>query len=276
MPGTDAYNMLAIDSVKLHGKLYFVENDTRTHLSKAPNDLPRYNTPVWFGPEKSISLEVLKMHFSRALTHGHGFWWFDMWGGWFDDADYMDFMKKAHRIAKASLANDRESVSEVAAFIDEGCFSHIDSDSFKVPYAFRKLMGLSGVPYNIFLAEDFDEVKDNYKAYIFIVPSPTEIMARLADTATKDRVPFLNFTLEDTCMTPSEITEKLLSFGVRIYTSKPAVVYASKSYLFLHTAGDGVYDFTPGVDFCRTELFSGKEMEFPCRLEGGKSYLFKI
>ena len=109
-----------------------------------------------------------------------------------------------------------------------------------------------------------------------ISETPTEIMARLADTATKDRVPFLNFTLEDTCMTPSEITEKLLSFGVRIYTSKPAVVYASKSYLFLHTAGDGVYDFTPGVDFCRTELFSGKEMEFPCRLEGGKSYLFKI
>ena len=101
-------------------------------------------------------------------------------------------------------------------------------------------------------------------------------MAKLADTATKDRVPFLNFTLEDIGMTPSEMTEKLRLFGVRIYTSKPAVVYAIKSYLFLHTAEDEIYDFSPGVDFCRTELFSDKEIEFPCRLECGKSYLFKI
>ena len=66
--------MLPVDSLKKHGKLYFVENDVRTDLSRAPNDLPRYNTPIWFGPERETSLELVKQHFARALLHGHSQW----------------------------------------------------------------------------------------------------------------------------------------------------------------------------------------------------------
>lgn len=40
MAGMDHVYMLPIDSVKLHGKLYFSENDTRTHLSRPVNDMP--------------------------------------------------------------------------------------------------------------------------------------------------------------------------------------------------------------------------------------------
>ncbi|NLD86836.1 MAG: hypothetical protein GX633_01065, partial [Clostridiales bacterium] len=69
-PGMDHANMMCIDSLKLHGKLYMAENDTRTHLSKPPNSLPAYNGPIWFGHSKEVTLEILKMHFSRALTHG--------------------------------------------------------------------------------------------------------------------------------------------------------------------------------------------------------------
>ncbi|MBQ8402563.1 MAG: hypothetical protein IJX14_11620, partial [Clostridia bacterium] len=78
--GMDHACMLPVDSLKAHGKLYFAENDTRTHLSKAPNDLPPYNGPIWFGPDPVKTGEIIRMHFARALTHGHAMWWFDMWG----------------------------------------------------------------------------------------------------------------------------------------------------------------------------------------------------
>lgn len=82
--------MLPVDSVKLHGKLYFSENDTRTHLSRPVNDTTWYTQPVWFGPDtEQGSLDILKMHFARLLLKGQAGWWFDMWGGWFDTPGYL-------------------------------------------------------------------------------------------------------------------------------------------------------------------------------------------
>ncbi|MBQ7983334.1 MAG: hypothetical protein IJ302_07180, partial [Clostridia bacterium] len=92
--GMDHACMLPIDSVKLHGKLYFAENDTRTHLSAAPNELPAYNTPIWFGPAPEQTCEIIKMHFSRALIHGHARWWFDLWGGWYADTRYLSLLHR--------------------------------------------------------------------------------------------------------------------------------------------------------------------------------------
>ena len=58
VPGIDHAYMVPIQSLQLHGKLYFSENDTRTHLSKAFNDHPYYQAPIWFGPEKAQSLDL--------------------------------------------------------------------------------------------------------------------------------------------------------------------------------------------------------------------------
>ena len=73
--------------------------------------------------------------------------------------------------------------------------------------------------------------------------------------------------------------EDLVSFykksGVHVYTNLPAVVYASDSYVFLHTAKQGIYDF--GFDGKKTfkDLFTGENYTFPCEMEFGKSYLFE-
>ena len=93
--GRDQPYMLPLHSLKLHGKLYFAENDIRTHLSRPVCENPHYNTPIWFGPSVEETLEILKLHFAKSLINGHALWWFDMWGGWYADPRYMDFMTQA-------------------------------------------------------------------------------------------------------------------------------------------------------------------------------------
>ena len=45
-PGLDPYPMVPIDSLKLHGKLYFSENDIRTHHSRPPSAHPHLISAV--------------------------------------------------------------------------------------------------------------------------------------------------------------------------------------------------------------------------------------
>ena len=102
--GFDHPNMTAVDSTKLHGKLYFVENDTRTDLSRHPfNNHPYYLGPIWLGPDRENSVEVIKQHFARALLHGHAMWWCDMWGGWYDAPEYKALFPELEKIAEEAL-----------------------------------------------------------------------------------------------------------------------------------------------------------------------------
>lgn len=81
------------------GKLFFMEADVRTHLTKHLHDtrpdmldrnLPYFNLPVFFGPktEKQSMNNILRI-FSKILISQHPFWWFDMWGGWYKSEAYM-------------------------------------------------------------------------------------------------------------------------------------------------------------------------------------------
>lgn len=229
--GQDHSCMLPIDSLKLHNKLYFVENDTRTHLSKAPNTLPQYNTPIWFGPSAEKTREIMLMHFSRALTHGHAMWWFDMWGGWFADDSYLSLLTELKGIADRSLNLDRTSGSEVAVFIDERVYSSLSYVS-RMPYNIRKPLGLMGTPYDIYLIDDYEAVKDSYKAYIFLCPDITErVELAIADAGERAIV----LSEEESDITAGELRELCRQRGVHIWSDSDAVVYVCQSYVFVHS-----------------------------------------
>ena len=83
--------MAAVDSVRLHGKIWMAENDTRTFLTRplrevAPGICPegQYEGGLWAGPDSlETSATLMRNNLARMLTHGYGGWWFDMWGGWY-------------------------------------------------------------------------------------------------------------------------------------------------------------------------------------------------
>ena len=272
--GKEHAYMLPINSLKEHGKLYFAENDTRTHLSRALNDMPAYNRPIWFGPNKQDSLEILKMHFSKALIHGHALWWFDMWGGWYDDPSYMDFMRRAREIAEEASELPLASVSEVAVFIDEDAYSEIpkEESARDLVWNARRELGIIGTPHDIYLASDFEAVRKKYKAYITIVPASTAKSDEIQRYAKENGIPNLEIRKE---MSAEGIKKYLKEADVHIYSEEPIILYVNQSYIFIHTIKFGVVNLNLPQK-CKLECaFTAKKFESYFVSEGGKSYLFR-
>lgn len=269
--------MVPLHSLKLHGKLYFSENDTRTHLSRAYNDHPYYQAPIWFGPEKPLSLAILKMHFARALIYGHASWWFDMWGGWYVDADYMAFMKRAREIAEDTLSSPCRDTAELAVLIDEesATYPAAKENIRHIAQSLRRELGLIGTPYTLYLASDFDRIKDRYRAYLSLVPHPTAATNAIAAYTKENRIPHMEITAENCTVTASELRQFCTRAGVFLHTDRPAVVYANDRYLFLHAASDGEITL-PALGSARwTELFTGDSIGEKLTVKKGDSFLLE-
>jgi len=284
-PGRDHPPHIPVESVKLHGKLYFAENDTRTHLSRPYNYTPHFARKVWFGPDKETSRELMRLHFSSTITHSHASWWFDMWGGWYADEYYMDTARRALEIAGEALRKDRRSVSELAVIVDEAAFSHIGSKGYeedrlvgyKVAKDTRPALGTSGVPYDLFLASDYESIRSRYKAFIIIKPYPTPLAESIEKDIAKNGGACLVIDKTNCSITAAEIRAFCKNASVHVYTEKDAAVHANESYIYLHTSSEGEYTLKmPDPDVTLKDAFTGEDVTFPMNLRFGKTLLLEI
>ena len=179
--GEDWPYMAPVDSARLHGKLWFVESDTRTHLTRPMKEtLPQcapdntlYENGVWAGPEtKELSLALLKKGIARVLTGRTGTWWFDMWGGWFDAPEYRELLQKAEGwIGDQSTGLMR---AETAVLVDDRAFASFGVDDpvlYDLIYKQRSPLGKMGAPYDFYLLSDLADGRfpaEAYKAVIFL------------------------------------------------------------------------------------------------------------
>ncbi|MBR2731483.1 MAG: hypothetical protein IKD72_05805 [Clostridia bacterium] len=164
----DWTEMYPADSVRLHGKLCMQECDIRTHLTKplweaAPDYDPerRYTAPIWQGLEnKAQSISMLRKAFGRQLVKGNGFWWFDMWGGWYHDPDLLAELRQMREIYADSLAaDDRASKAELAVFVDESAYCHLTDCGLRgAAFDQRRALGALGAPYDLYDLSDFKTV----------------------------------------------------------------------------------------------------------------------
>ena len=277
--GQDHPNMLPIDSVKFHGKLYFAETDTRTHLTGAPNDMPYYSTGIWQGPPKEVTLEIMKMHFARMLTHGHAMWWFDMWGQWYADPDYMDFLCQSRAILADTLNKSRKSIAQMAVFIDERALSHCydggpHASDKDFCYGIRKTLGLSGIPYDIYLIDDYYTVSQNYRACIFLDTYRTDAVQNAINRSSS----FLIINKDNANITTSELRAFAADAGITLMADRDVVFYACESFLFLHAPVAGEYQITLPEGMTALSMSEGEPTLSPISnvltLEGKHSYLF--
>jgi hypothetical protein len=265
--------MLPLHSLKLHGKLYFAENDIRTHLSRPVCENPHYNTPIWFGPSVEETLEILKLHFAKSLINGHALWWFDMWGGWYADPRYMDFMTQAQAMWAAEN-DEAESVTQVAVVMDEAAPSYLDDKDpglRKVFFDFRETLGKTAVPLHWYLASDFETIKDRYQAYILLEPVETELSRKLKASGK----PVLTITPENCAMSVEQVRCFYKEAGAKVLCDKNAVVYENSKYLLLHTVETGEHVLALSEGSVLTDCFSGEIFGTTFYAEDGKSYLFK-
>ena len=243
--GRDHSTMLPWSSLAEHGKLYFAENDTRTHLTRSPfPENPYFDLPVFLPRTKYDAIEMIKLHYSRAMITGCGHWWFDMFGGWFADAEYMDLLGKMREISEASLNKSLASVSEIGVFIDERAVNFISN--YDLLSGFRQhtrdVIGAIGAPVDCYLSCDYDHVKERYKAIILIEACATSDSVAIRSDALRRGVGCFIIGEQNYNERPAVIREFCRKCGVHIYSDKDAVIYANESYLFLHTITDGTPD----------------------------------
>jgi len=243
-------DMIPADSIQAHGKLTFMECDIRTCFSRYPEDcrpgsdpMRHYNSAIWVGPptvEKSIY--AIRKSFSRQLTHGRGFWWFDMWGGWYDHPQMMDEMAKMEQIARQACRLPAQKMAEVAVFVDETMSSRIEIGTRLAETAniLRYALGGTGIPYDLYLLDDFDAQIDRYKAVILPIPSSSAQIERAEAICREKNIFCLRCTPEKFEFSSAELHDYLVEAGIWCYsTTLGDIVYAGNGYLSLHAVHPG-------------------------------------
>ena len=248
-PDVDWTEMYAADSVRLHGKLCMQECDVRTHLTKplcecAPEYDPQgiMTAPIWQGlPDKASSVAQMRKSFCRQLVKGNGFWWFDMWGGWYDDPDLMREMQTYRRIYTQSLAGeDRGSAAEIAVFADESAYKWMTGGGQRnAAFDQRKPLGFLGAPYDMYDVRDFDAVYGRYKAVILLQGVKTSAMQNAVRKCRAEKVPFLLSTGQRPTFTVRQLRAFCRANGVHLYCETDDVVYVNARYIAIHATDGG-------------------------------------
>lgn len=253
-PGQDWPCITVLDSLKLHGKAYFVELDTRTHLTKALKDSRENSTvpgtylqDIWFGPKSpDVSRWLLRANIGRQLTHGYNSWWFDMWGGWYDSPEMMQEMEDLRKLGEQSLAfKHRESMAQVAVFVDEQNYALLNLGKqngilgSRISYYNRNPLGLAGAPYDIYEINDFEAVFTRYKAIVMLVPAMTPAMENAIARCKQFNIDVLVADENSPDLTTGKLRRFYADANVHCWIDTDDVVYASRDLLVIHTATPG-------------------------------------
>jgi hypothetical protein len=164
--GGDGPSMLPAESVRLHGKLCLIEDDTRTHAD--PRD-PNYGQAA----DLSESVAILRRNFAGAVVRGQGIWWATWKVDTIKEPAFLPLLKAFQRLGTFALSLDRRPASEIALFIDDESFFYQSvHNRLDIPLIFQqRLWGLPrlGAPCDVYLLRDLLEGSlPAYKLYIFL------------------------------------------------------------------------------------------------------------
>jgi beta-galactosidase len=149
--GGGGYFMAPVDSVQLRGKLWLIEDDTRTHLSPPDSGYGRTN-------DSRETQGVLTRNFAHVVTRGSAVWWMDLLGqGWYVGDEMWDHLGGLRDVYRASMTQFNRYHPEIAVIVDER--SHFYAGPSPAPanpvlYRFRKEWYRIGAPVGIYLLED--------------------------------------------------------------------------------------------------------------------------
>ena len=251
--GEEWGDMMPANSVWLHDKLYFVENDIRTFLSKIPGESRKdcdphkiYTGAVWYGPPtEDLSVAAVRKSFARRLTQKQGFWWFDMFGHWFTSEKLVREMKTSLEVCTALGEKKTADLdAEVAVFVDETMYTKLGAKAPAVGCisAMRGALAKSGCPYHAYLIEDFAKLTQGnfaYKAVVLATPLETGLVADAADYCKKNNVPCLRFRENQFQFSADAYRSFFKNSGVWCYLETEDVFYIGNGYFAIHASREG-------------------------------------
>ncbi|MBM3501384.1 MAG: hypothetical protein FJX74_22245, partial [Armatimonadetes bacterium] len=180
--GGYSHFMSLTDSVKLHGKLWFDENDIRTWLTPGnPGDWGKQET-------YEGSLAMQQREFANVICNGCGKWWFDMGGGWYDDERILRDIEQMRSIADQTVAWDRAPVSQIAFIVDPQSLAYLRSHNGVTDgFLLHQLpqLGRCGAPFGYYTVDDLADLPPQ-RLYIFANAwAPTDEQRSLIERVVK-------------------------------------------------------------------------------------------
>lgn len=170
--GTGGF-LYCIDSLFANGKGAWHEVDHRTFCTKNSQNVgtrrltldgKRIDLPTL--PE---AVGALRREFAMAMIHGSHLWWFDMFGGWFDDPAIMADMKKMTAISER-FAETGPGKAEVAVLADADSMVYVDGHCRLADSLLRELqfaMFRTGVPWRCYSLADLAKLDTSpYKVVV--------------------------------------------------------------------------------------------------------------
>lgn len=165
-PGGFAGQREMQDSFRLRGKIFVVEEDSRTHAES-----PYYRT-LFDCFDIVDSVNTLKRDFGRNLSEDIYSWWFDqiMGGGRYKFEEIYELFKRQQEIAKYAYTLDRKKGNEIALIFDEESTSSVSNGTSRTilqyfrDYEVAKIgAGVDYYFHNDLAREDMPD----YKLYVF-------------------------------------------------------------------------------------------------------------
>ena len=175
--------MSLFDSVKLHGKLWFDENDIRTSLSGG-------RVGEW-GRPANIEGDLIQQdkELANCLVNGAAQWWFDVGGNRYNDAALMGRIGELAERASDTIALDRTPTDEMAMIVDETSLTYLRVGD---PLGRWLLLGQLpqlhriGAPVGHYLVTDLPKVADRKVFFIMTSFAPTEADRKAIDALKRD------------------------------------------------------------------------------------------
>lgn len=158
-----------VGSMKLRGKGFIQENDQRTHTSNPPAEWYTCAFNIWKNETETIV--GLRREFSFCLTEDVSFWWFDMWGGFYEGENVLNALAHMKQIWNNAQARGDSSVAEIALVMDPESALYMDQNDPRVngfTRMFGQLLTRIGAPHRTYSFGDLPDLDlSPYKLVIF-------------------------------------------------------------------------------------------------------------
>ena len=167
--GGDCLPMQPGESLRHHGKIYFMEEDALMHNFQEPD-----------GRNHAIqdNIAVYQRNFAQAITHGHAVTWFEV-ETLREHASLVEarkhWIKRFQELGTWALNLDRTPAADVAVFLDDQSYYYESNrNHLDLPLIWRqRVISLNrfGAPHDIYLLDDLlDGDLPPYKLYVFLNP----------------------------------------------------------------------------------------------------------
>ena len=180
--GMSASYMMMVDSLITAGKLPIIECDSRTVYFDSKTTNPALLGEWGKTYTLKDSVEALKRDFSNMMIKGAGLWWYDMYGGWFDDPEIYSMIKAAKAEWDRAVNQPVKSNSKIAYIIGDDIATTL-AYSFDGTYHFlyealyeqKESLGHIGTSYDmLYLSDIEDGFVREYDVYLILATNVTE------------------------------------------------------------------------------------------------------